>query len=310
MTEKILKDVTLTPEELDLYNEYLAYRDVFLDFYDTFKKNHTRMSSLIARANLRVARKKGVALGKRRNLKRVEEISNLFDKGLSIKEIMKVLSLSRYCVTDNLKYAGKLRRGWEMTQFFYARVSKDDGSQDVDNQRIAFEDLGFTVINFVYDKCSGGIHPLNRPAFKDLIDEKIEKGDELHVLKLDRLSRKSIDAQKILEDLIHAGIKVHIHNLPIVDLSSAMGKAFFQMMATFAELERGLISERTKEGLRKANLNGRFAGRPSRKRFIGQVKELKLKGYSHSQIAKKIGMSRQTVIKIAQDIDDLGGLYE
>ena len=102
------------------------------------------------------------------------------------------------------------------------------------------------------DGVSGGIPLWDRPAGGMLLD-RIEAGKCQHIIavKLDRLFRLVGDALETIDYLHGEDIGVHIIDLngQALDTSSSMGRFFITMMAALAEMERGLISERTQEGM-------------------------------------------------------------
>jgi DNA invertase Pin-like site-specific DNA recombinase len=71
-----------------------------------------------------------------------------------------------------------------------------------------------------------------------------------------------------------------------IDTSTAMGKFFFRIMASIAELERDIISERTRSGLQAARFRRRKGGRPTKKKDKGEmaIKMYKSKDYTINQI--------------------------
>jgi DNA invertase Pin-like site-specific DNA recombinase len=83
--------------------------------------------------------------------------------------------------------------------------------------------------------------------------DRIEAGKCQHIItvKLDRLFRLVSDALETIDYLHGEDIGVHIIDLngQALDTSSSMGRFFITMMAALAEMERGLISERTQEGM-------------------------------------------------------------
>ena len=102
------------------------------------------------------------------------------------------------------------------------------------------------------DGVSGGIPLWERPAGELLLD-RIDSGKYQHIIavKLDRLFRIVGDALDTIDYLHSEDIGVHIIDLngQALDTSSSMGRFFITMMAALAEMERGLISERTQEGM-------------------------------------------------------------
>jgi DNA invertase Pin-like site-specific DNA recombinase len=136
---------------------------------------------------------------------------------------------------------------------------------------------------------------MKRPAFRTLIDHKLEPGDTLVVLKLDRLGRDNIDVQNTVEMLIEKGIQPVSLDLPVENLSSPEGKLMLQMFSAFAEFERNRIRERTMEGQARARSEGKRVGRPEAVSTTKKVQECKSQGLSQSKTAKSIGISLPTV---------------
>lgn len=125
----------------------------------------------------------------------------------------------------------------------YARVSTDD--QDPSLQVAALERFGVAREDIHEEHASGG--SMNRPVWKDLV-KTLHQGDVVVVWKLDRLGRTLIGLLNTVEELGRQG--VHLRTLDgMIDTTSAMGLFFFQIMGAVAELERGLISERTRAGM-------------------------------------------------------------
>jgi putative DNA-invertase from lambdoid prophage Rac len=149
------------------------------------------------------------------------------------------------------------------TTLAYVRVSTgrqvDEGNSiDTQQQKImdyarmrGLELLSRNII--IEEGVSGGIPIFDRPAGKLLL-KRIETGTFQHLIsmKLDRLFRITSDAINTIEYLNEDhNIKVHIVDLGglAIDTSNAMGKFFLTIMSGLAEMERGLISERTLEGM-------------------------------------------------------------
>lgn len=179
--------------------------------------------------------------------------------------------------------------------FAYARVSTAE--QEVENQKLAIEKAGFNVDanRFISEAVSGSTQAMQRKQFRLLVEHKLEKGDTLVVLKLDRLGRDNIDVQQTIEMLIDKGIKVICLDLPVRDLSSAEGKLMLQLFSSFAEFERSRIRERTQEGLAKAKADGKKLGRPIASKTTKLVQSKKSEGFSQSKVASLLNISLPTV---------------
>ena len=134
-----------------------------------------------------------------------------------------------------------------------------------------------------------------RPEFANLVNIKLESGDTLVVLKLDRLGRDNIDVQKTVTMLSDKGIKLICLDLPVQDLSSSEGKLMLQLFSAFAEFERNRIRERTQEGLSRVKASGTALGRPPATSTTSSVQALKNKGLSQSETANALSVSLSTV---------------
>jgi len=135
----------------------------------------------------------------------------------------------------------------------YARVSTDD--QDPTLQIKALEEAGCERV--YVDHKSG--KNLKRPEWKRCRLD-LQEGDTLVVWKLDRLARSVIDLHKIAEDFKDNDIELLVLTQNI-DTRTASGRFLFTILAAVAEMERELISERTKAGIAQRKAEGRLLGR-------------------------------------------------
>ena len=152
----------------------------------------------------------------------------------------------------------------------YIRVSSqrqvDKGvSIDAQKRRIKeyakFKDLNLDEKDiFIEEGVSGGIPIWERPRGRAL-KQKLQTGNYSHVIcmKLDRMFRLVSDMLHTVDELADAGMSFHIVDLngEAVDTSSSRGRFMLTMMAAMAEMERGLISERTLEGMIQLKANHR-----------------------------------------------------
>jgi DNA invertase Pin-like site-specific DNA recombinase len=136
----------------------------------------------------------------------------------------------------------------------YARVSRGD-LQEVEVQVEALRSAGCQRI--FKEEASGG--RWNRPELHRLLDQ-LREGDIVTVWKLDRLSRSLKDLIAILEKIEQAGATFESLTEHIETRSPA-GRMFMQMLGSFAEFERAMIRERTRQGLEYARAQGRKGGR-------------------------------------------------
>ncbi|CAM3166082.1 recombinase family protein [Vibrio rarus] len=179
--------------------------------------------------------------------------------------------------------------------FAYCRVSTTE--QTVENQIIAIRQAGFDILpsRVISETVSGSSKARDREQFSNLLDHKLEVGDTLIVLKLDRLGRDNIDVQQTIQALSDAQVKVVCLDLPVSDLSSSEGKLMLQMFSAFAEFERNRIRERTREGLERAKYEGKKLGRPAAIATTKLVQTCKSEGLSQSKTANQLGLGIATV---------------
>ena len=188
----------------------------------------------------------------------------------------------------------------------YIRVSTN--KQDLENQILGIENkakaLGLVINKYIKDK---GVSGLKDPKLRALggCHKKIKKGDVIICSELSRLGRKLFMIMKILELCMTQGAKVYTvkDNYELGDNIQSKVLAFSFGIA--AEIERDLISLRTKEALLTRKLKGKHVGR----KFGSKNKSHKLdnktpllkslldKKISKTQIAKELKVSLPTLNK-------------
>ena len=186
----------------------------------------------------------------------------------------------------------------------YLRVSTR--SQDLANQKLAILEFSqkrrFPIDQFIESRISSRQSPLERRINEML--GTLEPGDRLLVSELSRLGRSLGQIVAILDGLAKAGIAFVAlkENIRIEGARGIQTKVMTTLFALFAEVERDLISERTREGLAKARSSGRKLGRPKGSlgvsRLDGKQDDIRRfleLGVSKTAIAKITGVSRTTL---------------
>lgn len=142
----------------------------------------------------------------------------------------------------------------------YCRVSTK--KQTNDNQKIKLiEYASERSLKFdLYEEVESSRK--TRPIKQKLL-MKLRKGEYSSVIvyKLDRFARSSRELILEIQELIDKGIGF-ISLSDNLDFTNSVGRLHFQILAAFAEFERSLISERTKEGIERAKAQGKKLGRP------------------------------------------------
>lgn len=171
----------------------------------------------------------------------------------------------------------------------YARVSTTD--QRLDLQLDALRAAGCTVI--YRDIVSGA--QASRPGLTRTL-KALHPGDELVVWKLDRLGRTTHQLVVLLERLEQRGVRLRSLQDGI-DPSTIMGKAMLQIGAVFAEMERNLIRERTKAGMKAAQARGITLGRPPKltPKQIEKARAWEKAGATRTAIADRLRVSPATL---------------
>ena len=155
----------------------------------------------------------------------------------------------------------------------YCRVSTEE--QDADKQEFICQEYckrnGYEVQGVYKDIISGTTS--SRPAFNQLLDViRTSQCDAIMVTKLDRLGRSLQHLLSLFDEFNKRGV-FFIAVTQNIDTSSASGRLQMQIMGAFAEFERNIISERTKEGLRRATGVGKRGKDKQPRRRRGGLKK-------------------------------------
>jgi len=176
----------------------------------------------------------------------------------------------------------------------YARVSTDE--QELDLQIDALNKLGCDRI--FQDKGVSG-SKASRPAWDECLSY-LRAGDTLAVWKLDRAGRSTKHLIELSESLEKQGVEF-VSVQDNIDTSNPMGKFFFRLMSSLAELERDITIDRTKAGLAAAKARGRVGGRKVTI-TTGQTLEAKRLAdageLSIADICKQVGISRASYYRV------------
>lgn len=185
----------------------------------------------------------------------------------------------------------------------YLRVSTD--GQDLKNQKLEILDYAqqhsFTINDWISVKVSS-----RRSTKERLVDhllDQLNTGDCLIVSELSRLGRSVSQIITIVDELIKKQVKVIIikQGMVINGKNNIQTKTMITMFSLFAEIERDLISERTKTGLIRAKAEGKLIGRPTgngKSKLNGKendIQDMLKKGVSRASISKLMDVSWPTL---------------
>lgn len=175
----------------------------------------------------------------------------------------------------------------------YGRVSTED--QDLTRQIEALQKAGCERIYL--EKISGS--KSSRPEL-DKMQSELQSGDVVVVQTLDRLGRSLINLLDITEAWEKKGIGFKCINQNF-DTTTSAGKLFFSIVAAFAEFERNIIRERTKDALRvkrdKGVKLGRKADKDKEQQTKTEIADLLASGMSEMEIRERLKIGRSTYYK-------------
>jgi DNA invertase Pin-like site-specific DNA recombinase len=120
------------------------------------------------------------------------------------------------------------------------------------------------------------------------------------VAAFDRIARSTKNFLEIVDELHELGIEF-ISAREAIDTSGPMGRMFITLVGSIAELERSLITERIKAGMRRARLEGQRLGRAPLNIDHDTLVRDRLAGMSLTKVAKKYGISRASVIRFVRE---------
>jgi DNA invertase Pin-like site-specific DNA recombinase len=181
----------------------------------------------------------------------------------------------------------------------YMRVSSLDQrpeSQLYDLQQLASQ-RGYEVVKVYTDKISGA--KARRPALDQLLaDARKRRFDVVVVWAFDRMARSVRHFLEVLDELNQLSIEFVSHRENI-DTGGALGRAMIVIVGAIAELERSLITERVRAGMRRARLEGTILGRKPLDVDRAAIVRDRL-SMSLTEVSKKHGVSRGTVVRLVK----------
>jgi DNA invertase Pin-like site-specific DNA recombinase len=187
--------------------------------------------------------------------------------------------------------------------YAYLRISTD--KQSLENQR--YELLRFAaekrlLIDQWEEETVSSTKKLEKRKLNTLL-ASLQAGDILLVSELSRLGRSLLEIMSILHTLMEKGVQVFTAKERYELGNSISSKVLAFAFGISAEIERSLISARTKEGLARRKAEGKKLGRPAGSRsktskLMGKEKEidqLLAAGVAQAAIARYLGVNRNTI---------------
>ena len=157
----------------------------------------------------------------------------------------------------------------------------------------------FEIVNEYTDKISGA--KAKRPGLDQLLaDARRHKFDILLIWSFDRLARSVRHLLEVLDELNHIGIEF-VSFRENIDTSGPLGRAIVVIVGAIAELERNLIIERVRAGMRRARLEGRQIGRAPLDVNRAALLIDRQRGMSLKDLAKAYRISKASVCRVIKD---------
>jgi DNA invertase Pin-like site-specific DNA recombinase len=190
----------------------------------------------------------------------------------------------------------------------YARVSTTDKGQDTELQLVPLREYaaarGWETTEYADQAAAGD--QAHRTGWRQLLaDAARRRFDVVLVWKFDRAFRSTLDALNTLQTFDERGVGFSCLTQPELDTTTATGKLLFVILAAVAEMERTLIADRVKEGMKNAARKGVKMGRPTAAarpkvvKLLPQVRDEIADGtLSQRQAAKRLGVGTATLTRL------------
>jgi len=183
----------------------------------------------------------------------------------------------------------------------YSRIST--GDQHLETQLLDLREMakqrGLEIVREYSDVISGA--KAKRPGLDQLMaDARRHRFEVVLVAAFDRIARSVRHFLEVLDELNHLNIQF-ISMRENIDTGGPLGRAMLTIIGAIAELERSLIVERVRAGMRRAKLEGRRIGRTPLNIDRKQVVEDRQSGMSLSKVAQRHKISRASVCRLVRE---------
>lgn len=182
-----------------------------------------------------------------------------------------------------------------MSRVGYARVSTTD--QDLDIQVARLKDAGCGIVR---SETGSGASRSGRTELETIM-QFLRTGDELVVLRLDRLGRSTRDVLNLVHELEEKGASLRVLE-PEVTTAGDMGRMVIIILGMVADMELKFIKDRQRAGIEAARAEGIYKGR---KKNVDddEIRRRVAAGASKASVARELKVSRMTVYRALADQD-------
>lgn len=200
-----------------------------------------------------------------------------------------------------------------MKAAIYARVSTSDKDQNPETQLLPLREFcqaqGWQPAGEFVDQASA-TDLRGRTAWRDLLEACARRTTDLVLVwRVDRAFRSVLDAATTLERLRGWGVGLRSYAEPWLDTTSSFGEALYYITAAYAQLERGILSERVKAGMERARRQGKRLGRPSAlhaEPWYVLAPLVRSGQVSRREAARRLGVAHTTISRLVRKGDPEG----
>ncbi|MFA1677236.1 recombinase family protein [Rhizobium mongolense] len=183
-----------------------------------------------------------------------------------------------------------------MTLVGYARVSTTD--QDLDIQIARLRAAGCEIVR---SETGSGASRSGRTELETIM-QFLRAGDELVVLRLDRLGRSTRDVLNLVHELDEKGASLRVLE-PEVTTAGSMGRMVITILGMVADMELKFIKDRQSAGIQAAKAEGVYKGR-TKNVDDDEIRRRIATGASKASVARDLKISRMTVYRALETIDE------
>jgi len=198
-----------------------------------------------------------------------------------------------------------LRRSEGVRTAIYARVSTANNGQSPEMQLRELKEYcerrGWKIAGEYVDTGISGAREKRPELDRLMADAHRRRFDAVVVWKFDRFARSVSHLLRALETFKALGIEF-VSLSEQVDTSTPTGRMIFTVLGAVAELERNLIAERVRAGLRNARAKGKKLGRPRKAVVRARIASLRRSGASWAEISAQLGIGRGTAYRALQSL--------
>ncbi len=191
-----------------------------------------------------------------------------------------------------------------MRAALYARVSTANNGQDPEVQlrelREYCQRRGWTIAGEYVDVGISGTKEKRPHLDRLMADAHRRRFDVVAVWKFDRFARSVSHLLRALDTFRILGVEF-VSLSESLDTATPAGRMVFTVLGAVAELERSLIVERVKAGLRNARAKGKRLGRPKKVLDASRIAALRARGLGWKRIAEELGVGVGTLYRLTGD---------